>query len=149
MKYWKRKNALQYKIHFPLLTIFFGIFYFIITEWIHFDIYLTFWCRVNIWCRLRKKRSFSWLLASWCFSCSCCFSFSQIAASLPKWNHSCFFLSSRIRYPYNSLNKNYNFKYLQTCMTYLVYIIDHLQAAIMIFWFISDHIHWKILVSCS
>ena len=49
-----------------------------------FDLYLTFWCRVSIWWRLRKNRSLSWLLASWCFSWSCCFSFSHIAASLPK-----------------------------------------------------------------
>lgn len=84
----EKKKCIPISNTFSTAKIFFCIFYFIIIEWIYFDIYLTFWCRVNIWCRLRKKRSFSWLLASWCFSCSCCFSFSQIAASLPKWNHS-------------------------------------------------------------
>lgn len=42
---------------------------------------LTFWWRVSIWCRLRKNMSFSCPLASWCFSCSCCFSISHTAAS--------------------------------------------------------------------
>ena len=41
----------------------------------------TFWCLVNIWCRLRKNMSLSCPLASWCFSCSCSFSISHTAAS--------------------------------------------------------------------